>query len=207
MPYYPINLDLRGKRCLVVGAGDVAERKVSSLFACGAEVFVVSPDISPRLRGLAIEGKIEVATRPFAPSDLDGVFLVIAATDDRAVNSEVSRLGQELGLLVNVVDDPELCNFIVPASVSRGDLQISVSTGGASPALAKRIRQELEAQYGPEYEVFVEILGAAREMVKLKYADQKEREAVFRRMLDSGVLELLAAGQLDEAKKKAQECI
>jgi precorrin-2 dehydrogenase / sirohydrochlorin ferrochelatase len=207
MQYYPINLDLRNKRCLVVGGGDVAERKVSSLLACGARVKIVTPEATQGLLALAEEGKLELAIRPFAPDDLREVFLVIASTDAAGVNSEISRLAQNAGTLVNVVDDPALCNFIVPATVTRGDLQISVSTGGSSPALAKRIRKDLEARYGVEYGVFAQLLGEIRDTVKAKYTKQSEREAVFNRLIDSGILELIVSGDQEAARKKALECI
>ncbi|MDO8684553.1 MAG: bifunctional precorrin-2 dehydrogenase/sirohydrochlorin ferrochelatase [Armatimonadota bacterium] len=205
MTYYPINLDLRGKKCLVVGGGDVAVRKVNSLLECGAEVTIVSPEITDDL--LKQDGNIALISRRFLPEDLDGVFLVIAATDDRQVNAQVSQIAQDRGILINVVDDPVLCNFIVPATIRRGELQISISTGGASPALAKKIRQDLEKLYIPEYEAFVELLSKTRETVKAKYSDQSQREAAFKRLMDSDILDLIAAGQVEKAKKRAQECI
>jgi precorrin-2 dehydrogenase / sirohydrochlorin ferrochelatase len=207
MQYYPINVDLRGKRCLVVGGGDVAERKVGSLLACGASVLVVSPEVTDGLRQLAGDGKIDLKVRSFDAEDMASVFLVVASTDDAGVNSDVSRLARQGGKLVNVVDDPALCNFIVPATVTRGDLQISVSTGGSSPALAKRIRKDLESRYGAEYGVFVHLLGEIRETVKGKYATQSEREVVFNRIIDSDILEMIASGDQEAARKKALECI
>jgi len=193
--------------CLVVGGGDVAERKVHTLLGCGATVVVVSPQVTDGLRQLAGDGKIDLRVRSFDVEDMDSVFLAVASTDDWEVNSQVSRLAQQEGKLVNVVDDPALCNFIVPATVTRGDLQISVSTGGSSPALAKRIRKDLESRYGAEYGLFAQLLGEIRDTVKGKYSNQSEREAVFNRLIDSGVLELIASGDQEAARKKALECI
>ncbi|MDO8589056.1 MAG: bifunctional precorrin-2 dehydrogenase/sirohydrochlorin ferrochelatase [Armatimonadota bacterium] len=207
MLYYPINLDIRGRKCLVVGGGEVAERKVGVLHACEASVRVVSPRSTERLRELARQGRIELIARGFAAEDLSGAVLVIAATDDAAVNEQIYRLAEEAGILVNVVDSPDMCNFIVPATVTRGNLQISVSTGGKSPALAKRIRRELESQYGYEYEEFVEILGEMRDKVKAKYTNQKDREAAFNRLVESDVLQLLTAGETERARERALECI
>lgn len=207
MPYYPINLDLRNRKCLVVGGGCVAERKVTDLIACGASVRVVTPDHTNHIYDLFYEEYIELARREFQPSDLQGVYLVIAATDSAEVNADISRLAQEAGILVNVVDAPDLCNFIVPATVHRGDLQISISTGGKSPALAKRIRKELEKRFGYEYEEYANLLGEMREVVKQRYSDQKDREAAFNRLLDSDVLRLLEAGETERAREKALECI
>jgi precorrin-2 dehydrogenase / sirohydrochlorin ferrochelatase len=207
MPYYPVNLDLRGKRCLVVGGGEVAERKIGSLLACGADVTVVSPDVTGGIRTEVENQKVEYRAKEFSPDDLEGVFLCIAATDDREVNTLVSRLAQESGILVNVVDDPDLCSFIVPAVVNRGDLQISISTSGKSPALAKRIRRDLENQFGPECAVYLEILGEAREAARAKYGSQKEREAALNRLLDSDILELLSDGDIEKARARARECI
>jgi precorrin-2 dehydrogenase / sirohydrochlorin ferrochelatase len=207
MRYYPINLDLRGKNCLVVGGGDVAERKVNTLLGCDAIVTVVSPEATEDICELARHGEIELRLRSFEPDDMEGAFVVIASTDDAGVNTEVSKLAQQNGTLVNVVDDPALCNFIVPATVSRGDLQISVSTGGSSPALAKRIRKQLESTYGSEYGVLAQLLREIRDIVKSKYPNQSDREAVFNRLIDSDILELIASGDPAAARKKALECI
>lgn len=207
MQYYPINLDLRDKKCLVVGGGDVAGRKVNTLLACNAKVTVVSPEATENICELARQREIELRLRAFQPSDMEGAFVVIASTDDAGVNTEVSKLAQEKGILVNVVDDPALCNFIVPATVSRGDLQISISTGGSSPALAKRIRKELESTYGQEYAAFAQLLGEIRDVVKTKYSRQSDREAVFNRLIDSDILDLIASGDPTAARKKAFECI
>ena len=207
MPYYPIFLELSNKKCLVVGGGEVAERKVESLLESLADVTVVSPKVTERIRALADSDKVTLILRDFEPQDLGEMMLVIAATDDRAVNSEISDLAQRRRMLVNIVDDPELCNFIVPATVRRGDLQICVSTSGGSPMLAKRIRREIEAKYGVEYGEFLSLLSEARDVVKAKYTNQKDREAAFQRLLESDILAKLTVGDAEGARTRVNECI
>ena len=138
MSYYPIFLDLKGKTALVVGGGVVALRKIETLLEHGAKVHVIARELTPELAGLMEDGKVEHMGEEFRENDLDKAFMVIAATDDPALNRQVSRSAQEKGLLINAVDQPEDCNFIVPSSLRRGDLRIAVSTSGKSPALAKK---------------------------------------------------------------------
>ena len=207
MPHYPINLDLRERRCVVIGGGAVAERKVESLIEYGAAVRVVSPAITPALERLASEGLIERIDSEYREDHLEGAVLVIGATDDRDVNSRISSDARNRGLLVNIVDDPELCNFFVPASVRHGDLIISVSTSGKSPAMARRLREEIEACYGPEYGLLADLLGSLRDEVKAAYSDPAERTRAYVRILDSDALSLLAEGKPDEALERARKCI
>lgn len=181
---YPVSLNLSASKCLVVGGGTVALRKIESLLASGAGVTVVSPRMLPEIEGL--EG-VELLRREFRPEDLEGKFLVIGATDDRAVNELVARTAKERMMLVNVVDVPELCNFYVNALVRRGELAISVSTGGASPALAKRIRRELEERYGEEYAAFLRLMREYRPRVIGRIADSKARQRAFEELVNSGI--------------------
>jgi len=204
MGYYPIVMDLTGRKCLVVGGGEVALRKVKSLVESGAEVTVIAPDVAPEIAGL--DG-VRVEPRSWQDGDTAGYTLVFAATNDRSLNIAVSEEAEANGTPVNVVDDPDLCSFIVPAAVKRGDLLIAVTTGGKSPILSKLIRQELEKAYGPEYTEFVELLGDMRHQVKRKYTEQSDREAAFNRLVNCGILELLKAGEREQARKKALECI
>lgn len=204
MGYYPIVIDLTGKKCLIVGGGEVALRKVQALLDAGARVTVVSPDVDPRIESL--DGA-EIRRESYKNSDLTGYTLVFAATDDRGVNTKISQDAQRVGIPVNVVDDPELCSFIVPSLVRRGDLLLAISTSGRSPALAKRIRRELEDQFGEEYAAFIGLLGSLRERVKSKYSTQREREAVFNKLIDCGILELLKEGRFEEAEARAVSCI
>lgn len=204
MGYYPIMMDLTGRNCLVVGGGEVALRKAESLIEAGARVTVIAPGVDPRLESIA---GVRVENRAWKSGDTAGYTLVFAATDDRAVNRSVSDEAKAGGIPVNVVDDPELCSFIVPSVVRRGDLLMAISTSGRSPSLSKRIRKELELTYGPEYAEFAALLGELRGVVKQKLADSTEREQAFERILYSGALELLRAGKRDQAREKALECI
>src|SRR2546427_4246919 len=155
-------LKLEGRPCLVVGAGTVAEGKISSLLLAGAAVCAVAPQANAAVLEWARTGVIRWEAREFSPLDLDDVFLVVVATSSKDVNESVFREAQSRNVLCNVVDDPEHCDFYYPAVVRRGQLQIAISTAGESPALAQRLRRELEIQFGPEYESWVEQLGTRR---------------------------------------------
>jgi precorrin-2 dehydrogenase / sirohydrochlorin ferrochelatase len=161
----PMFLKLEDRRCLVVGAGSVAESKIASLVDTGAEVRVVAPQATPKVRSWARARKIAWEQRGFRLQDLAGAFLVIAATSSTELHEEIFRESQRLGVLCNIVDVPHLCDFYYPAVVRRGALQIAVSTSGQSPALAQRLRKELEDQFGPEYEPWLASLGEAREEI------------------------------------------
>ena len=154
---------LEGRRALVVGAGSVGESKIESLLATGAAVRVVAPKATPRVREWARDGRVEWEAREFRAADLHGMFLVIAATGSPALHEEIYAEAKSHGVLCNAVDEPERCDFYFPAVVRRGELQIAVSTGGLSPALAQRLRKELEQQFGPEWEAWVAQLGRTRE--------------------------------------------
>jgi len=189
MAYYPILMDLEGKRVLVVGGGGVAERKVRTLLEFGAEVDVVSRELSPSLEALAAEGHVRHVGREFEPAHLEGAVLVVAATDDAGANRRVSAACRKQGVPVNAVDQPADCTFIVPAVVRRGDLLLAVSTSGRSPALARAVREELETRFGPEYADFLALMGSVREEVIARGEDQKANQAVFEALVRSGLLE------------------
>ncbi len=191
---YPMMVDLRGKRCLVVGGGTVAERKVTLLLECGADVEVVSPVTTARLGALAASGAMRVRRRPVRPSDLSDAFLVVVATDDPQVNREVAERVRTTGGLVNVADDPEACSFLVPSVLRRGDLTIAISTGGGSPALAKKLRQRLEQTIGPEYEAYLAALRLLRDRARRAIADPQLRRAVHQRAVESDLFERAARG-------------
>lgn len=192
--FYPMLVDLEARRCLVVGGGRVAERKVGLLLECGAEVELVSPKATARLAALAGAGRIRWRRRAARPSDVRGAFLVVAATDDAAANRHVAERARKAGSLVNVVDDPEACTFLVPSVIRRGELTIAISTGGGSPALAKRLRERLEAIVGPEYEGYVAALRTLRLQAHAAIADPAERQALYRRAVESDLLEHVARG-------------
>ena len=174
MSLFPIFLKLQSRLAIVVGGGIVSEGKISGLLAAHARVRVISPSITPALAARVREGRIDWVPKAFAPGDLAGAYLVVAATSAVGVNEAVFHEAESRGVLCNAVDDVEHCNFYYPAIVQRGDLQIAVSTNGKSPALAQRLRKELEAQFDPEYEAWLEWLGAAREALR---ASSKDAEA------------------------------
>jgi siroheme synthase-like protein len=204
MRYYPIYLDLKDRAVLVVGGGTIAEGKTRQLVEAGARVRVVSPALTPNLSGLAARGVIEHAPGCFKKDDLKDVLLVISATDDQGVNEEVARLAGELGLLCNVVDQPSLCNFITPALVTRGELQISVSTGGGSPSLAQRVKREIAALIGEEYGELLKIAADIRADAKQRIPDFERRRNVLHRFVESEAIDLIRAGRYEEARGLAQ---
>jgi precorrin-2 dehydrogenase/sirohydrochlorin ferrochelatase len=197
--YYPVFLDLRGKDCLVVGGGKVAERKALGLIRAGANVTVVSPALTTRLGKELSRGRIRHKERKFRVSDLRGVFLVIAATDSEADNIKVAG---EKGLLVNVVDRPELCSFIVPSTVRRGPLQIAVSTSGVSPAMARAIREELEGLYGGRFGAYLKRVEGMRAKAMSEIKEQKPRERFLKSLASPGVIGRIRSGHPPGGRKK-----
>ena len=169
MRYYPVNLDVKNRRCLVVGGGGVGARKVQTLLECGAIVTVVSPAITGNLLKLADTGSLVLRQRSYRESDLDGMFLVIGATDDEDLNRRISGDAQQRNMLCNIADRPEACNFILPSIVNRGDLVIAISTSGKSPAFAKKLRRRLQKEFGPEYADFLRLMGAIRKKNIMKW--------------------------------------
>ena len=179
---FPMFLRLAGRDVLVVGAGNVAQPKIESLLRAGARVRVIAPQAARSVAAWARSGRVHWEAREFAPADLDGAFLVIAGTSSPELHAQILRLARRRGILCNVVDDPERCDFFYPAVVQRGELQIAVSTGGASPALAPRLRKELEKQFGPEYARWLEHLRTAREESRRRGMDLPTRRRRAHRM-------------------------
>ncbi len=172
---FPMFLKLAGKQCLVVGAGKIGEGKIGGLLDTGARIRVVTLDATSTVREWAQQGLIELELRPFTEDDLSGAFLAIVATSSRALNERVYSEAQRRGILCNVVDVPDLCDFYYPAVVRRGDLQIAISTAGQSPSLAQKIRQQLEKQFGPAYASWLAELGETRRLILSSGLD-KERQ-------------------------------
>ena len=197
MKYYPVNLDIRQKKCMVTGGGGVAARKVKTLLKCGAIVTVVSPDVTKALNDLWQKGAIILKKRRFENKDLNGVFLVIAATDNNLLNSKIAATAKEQNLLCNVADSPKDSTFILPAVVDRGDLLIAVSTSGKSPALAKKLRKELENKFGEEYVVLLQLLGSIRRKLLKKSNDPKMHKKLFSTALDKGLVEMIREKERD----------
>jgi siroheme synthase-like protein len=201
--YYPVFLDLTGRRCLVVGGGAVGVRKVEGLLAADADVTVVSPPPSPALDELCRDGRIRWLQRDYRAGDLEGFALCLTATDDTAVNAAVAAEGRERGVWVNAADDPDNCDFILPSVLRRGDLQVAFSTGGRSPALARKIREELEAVIGPEYEALVDLAGEVRE--SLRAEGRSFDTQAWSDALAPDLRDLLREGRLREARDRLIE--
>jgi precorrin-2 dehydrogenase len=193
MGFIPIFLQVEGEPCLVVGGGEVALRKVEALVAAGASVTVISPVVTAALADVAAFREISVLQRAYRQGDMTGYRLVYAATDDRQLNQHLYEDATRLKIPINVADSPAFCSFIVPATIRRGRLQVAISTGGASPALARRVRERMESWLGEELEVLLEILAGARNWLKLN-----EKDATVR----SRKLNALAASKLDEALRE-----
>ena len=202
MSYYPIELNLEGTRCLVIGGGKVAERKVVSLLTTGASINVVSPKITKKLKEYVAEGRIKYIEREYLPEDIKAAFLVIGATDDEKTNDQIATDCRNLGILVNIVDSPSISNFLVPATVKRGRLVISIGTSGNSPALAKKIKEELSALYGPEYGELTEILGDLRQKVYQNIGCESKRKLFWERLINSDMLKLIREKRRKEIKKR-----
>lgn len=209
MATYPIFLvGLHRRRCVVVGGGRIALEKVEGLLAGGAAtVDVISPELIEPLRRLAGEGRVRHIARRFEAADLHGAFLVIAATDEPQINRAVFEEAEAMGILAQVVDDPPRCAFIMPSVLRRGGLTIAISTGGASPALAVRLRERLQEALGAEYERFVELAGALRPRIMDQIPDPAVRKRLWYALVDGEVLERLRAGDDEGAMAEAERLI
>jgi precorrin-2 dehydrogenase / sirohydrochlorin ferrochelatase len=179
---FPLFLKLDGRKCLIVGAGKIAESKIVSLLATGAHLHVVAPQATQRIKAWALERRVCWSKRGFRESDLLGCFLVVAATSSTELHKRIFRSARRRRVICNIVDVPALCDFYYPAVVERGPLQIAVSTGGRSPALAQRLREELEVQFGPEYGKWVRHLGRERLRVRTKGTDAEKLRAELRQL-------------------------
>jgi precorrin-2 dehydrogenase / sirohydrochlorin ferrochelatase len=191
MRYYPVNLDIRNRNCLVVGGGDVGTRKVMTLLDCGAMVIVVSPAVTEKIEELSNKGLIKLERRGFKPTDLDQMFLVIGATDNPELNRQIHAGAERLGMLCNIADRPEVCNFILPAIVNRGDLIIAISTSGKSPAFAKTMRKDLEKKFGTEYAEFLTLMGGIRTKLLSEDHEPEAHKHVFENLINGDLVNLI----------------
>jgi precorrin-2 dehydrogenase/sirohydrochlorin ferrochelatase len=198
-PFYIACLKLSGRRCLVVGGGEIGLEKVEGLLACDGDVTLVAPEAGPELETLAAEGSIAWERREYRPEDLEGTFMVIACTDDTDINIGIYEDAERRAMLVNVVDVPPLCNFILPAILRTGPLAIAISTAGASPALAKRMKREIGAQFGDEYATLAVMLNDVRGWAKGTLPTYQDRKAFFESIVNGtpDPIELLRAGDTD----------
>lgn len=198
MKYYPVHLDINNRKVLVVGGGSVGTRKVKTLLDCGARVTVVSPEVSRQLRELAASGDIKLAERSYQSEDLNGVFVVIGATDDETLNQQISSDADRLNTLCNIADRPEVCNFILPSIVQRDDLVITISTSGQSPALAKKLRKALENQFGEEYGTLLQLMGAIRKKLLQQAHKPEAHKPLFEQLINSDLIVMIQAGKTEE---------
>lgn len=204
---YPVNLNISGKKCLVIGGGSIAARKVRGLLECGGRVYVVSPVLHPLLRKLTEDKQIVWLNRDFQAEDINDKFLVIAATDNAEVNHEVATLCEQQNILINVVDDPSWCSFTLPAVHRQGDLLIAVSTNGKSPALARVIKEELAEKFRGEFAQALELLGNLRETLFAECPDEKVRGKVLQGLVTREFLGLIEDGQLEVVKERINRCL
>lgn len=207
MEYLPIFLQVKNRPCLVVGGGKVAARKVLMLHRAGADITVVSPSLCAEIAERAGAGEITHINREFRSEDMDAMVLAVAATDDMALNQRVSRLANEHRIPVNVVDNPALCSFIVPSLVDRSPIQVAISTGGASPVLARMLRSRLESLIPSAYGRLASMVDEFRQRVKERFPDSDQRRYFWENVLQGRIAELLFAGQEEKARTELQEAI
>jgi siroheme synthase-like protein len=202
---YPVNLLIEGRRCVVVGAGRIAARKVQALVDAGADVHVVAPEAVDEIRAAHDAGRLTWHPRAFAPADLDDAWLATSATADPATNRTVFEAGEARRIWVNSADDPESCSFTLMSLVRQGDLVVTVGTGGRSPALATYLRDHVRSEMGPEYSVLLDLLSDARE--EMRSGGRSSEDADWQEALDSGMLDLIRNGKVAEAKELLQTCL
>ncbi|MGB9699891.1 MAG: precorrin-2 dehydrogenase/sirohydrochlorin ferrochelatase family protein [Thermodesulfobacteriota bacterium] len=207
MKYYPVFLNLQGKLCIVVGGGRVAERKVQGLLRAGAVVKVISPRWTQKLAKLKEQGKIIGHLRHFRSTDMKKAYLVIAATNDHAVNEKIYQQAEEQKILVNVVDDPKHSSFIVPALVKKGEITLAISTSGRSPALARFLRQKLEKVLGPEYAYLGKFLGRLRKWLFSQKIDSRQRQRIFSLLVGERSLDLIRQKKRREWERHLQSIL
>jgi siroheme synthase-like protein len=202
---YPVNLIVAGRRCVVVGAGRIAARKIAGLLDAGAEVHVVAPEVSDEVRAWAEAGRLTLEAREFRPADVEGAWLAFTATADPVVNRAVAEAAESRRVWVNSADDPENCGFTLMSVVRRGDIVVTIGTNGRSPALATYLKDHVRDEMGPEYEELLEMLSEARE--EMRAAGRSSEDADWRTAIDSGILDLLRAGRAQEAKELLRSCL
>jgi siroheme synthase-like protein len=202
---WPVNLLVRDRRVVVVGAGRIAARKIEPLLELGADVVVIAPEVGSEVREWADAGRLRLHERAVAPDDLDGAWLAVTATSSAAVNEAVKRAGEARRIFVNAADDPAHCSFTLMSVVRRSDLVVAIGTGGRSPALATWLKRRAEAELGPEYETLLGLLAEARE--ELRSGGASSEDADWQRAFDSGILDLVRAGRIDEAKELLRTCL
>lgn len=205
--YYPIMLDIKNRKCGVIGGGKVAYRKIISLLECGAKVVVISKEIISDVKTLIDEKKVEYLNENYNPKYIADLYIVYAATNEITVNKEIYKHCIEKNILVNVVDEPDICNFIVPSKIQKGDLTISVSTNGKSPMLARKIREDLEEIYDDRYEVFLDIMGQVREKAFVILRDNKKRSEFYKTIVFSNFINRLSRENKELIEREIMEIL
>jgi siroheme synthase-like protein len=198
-PWYPIFIDIEDHRVVIIGGGNVCARKAEAMMNYGAQVTVVSPDFTEEIEQWARRGQLQIRRKRYDESDLDGAAIVIASTDDESVNTQIAADCRRRHIPVNVVDVTPLCEFIVPAIVDKGSVQIAVSTGGKSPALARTLKEDLQRLVGPEYDEVNELLGSLREGAKKILPTDVDRKRFFDGIIARGILQMLREGRARDA--------
>lgn len=207
MRYYPVCLDIKDRSCLVVGGGQVGTRKVKTLMDCGARVTVVSPEVTDQVAQWARRGQIVLYQRAYRSTDLSAVFLVIGATNDQALNRRIHQDAEQARRLCNIADQPALCNFILPSIISQGDLMVTVSTSGRSPAFAKHLRRQLQNQFGPEYSRFLDLMGAIRaRLLQTEHAPEVHKP-LFEKLIERELLELIKVEDINAINRLLAELL
>ncbi|SHJ84145.1 precorrin-2 dehydrogenase/sirohydrochlorin ferrochelatase family protein [Paramaledivibacter caminithermalis] len=199
--YYPIMLDIRGKKCKIIGGGKVAERKATTLLEYGAVIEVISPVVTDKFLRYYQEGKISWIQRNYIYGDLESSYLVYAATNDEEANKDCLKECMEKNILLNVVDGSETGNFIVPANINRGHLNLSISTNGKSPMLSRKIKEELEKLFPEEYGEYLDILGELREILKNEVNDIEKRRRIFYDLVYSDTFDRYLSGEIEDLKE------
>jgi len=207
MPYYPIFLDLNNQNVIVVGGGEVAERKIKNLLIYGCTIYISSPHLTPHLQQLVAAKKIHHIPDESLDTCMDTAFMVIAATDDAEVNSKIASRAKKHGLLINTVDQPKDCNFIMPSIVKRGNLQIAISTAGKSPALAKKIRKNLQNTFPPEYGLLTELLGIIRAKLLSQNQSSSKNKIIFQQLVEANLLEMITHKNWDGIQTTLQSIL
>ena len=182
--FYPVNLDIKNRQCLVVGGGSVASRKAKTLMECGAKVTVVSPEFTKGLKNLEQNSSITLVQRPYKTNDLEEKFLVIGATNDETLNRRINADAEKRNMLCNIADVPDICNFILPAIIRRGDLCLAISTSGKSPAFAKKLKKDLEKTFGDEYAQFLMLMGEIRKKLLSTEHAPEAHKPIFEKLIN-----------------------
>jgi len=204
MKYYPINLTIKNRKCLVAGGGQVAARKVKRLIACEAIILVISPQVEPQLVEIAQKGRIEIEYREIKQEDLYDIFMVFATTNNATVNMSIAQWARNRNILCNIADQPEESDFTLPSIIEQGDLNITISTNGKSPALSKYIRKHLQNEFGQEYATLLNMMGKLRKILTAEISCQNDRQKIYQSLLDSPILNSLKLNDLNAASNTCE---